>query len=243
NTAITASTALSRRSRNSIRCAVSGWFRSFGGRGSVIGGVLVLCWRFLLRVVVARAAQAFLVDAEGFHLLAEFFLHVLVVRLALQFITQVVERRARAATPVADLARNTWQALRAEHQQGDHEDHQQFEEADIEHASVRAQTLCLSCSFCLASLLSSSLSAMRFCWSFSPSFIESLKPFTAPPRSPPILRSFLLPKISMRMTRTIRSCQILMPDNLINLRCCDAVFLPCRTVRSVAPVRPAPAAD
>src|SRR5690606_34299475 len=203
----------------------------------------VLCWRFVRRVVVTRAAQAFLGDPEGFHLLAEFFLHFLVVRLALQFITHVVDRRARATGPVTDLALNPGQALVAEHQQGVHDDHQQFEEADIEHASVRAQTLCLSCSFCLASFLSSSSSAMRFCWSFSPSFIESLKPFTAPPRSLPILRSFLVPKISMMMTRTIRSCQILMPDNMINLRCCDAVFLPCRTGRSVAPVRPAPAAD
>src|SRR5574343_1748267 len=40
------------------------------------------------------------------------------------------------------------------------------------------------------------------------SFMPSLKPFTAPPRSWPTLRSFLVPKISMTMTRTISQCQM-----------------------------------
>src|ERR1700752_3703368 len=43
----------------------------------------------------------------------------------------------------------------------------------------------------------------------SGSFISSLNPFTAPPRSPPMLRSFFVPKTSATRTRTINQCQIL----------------------------------
>ena len=40
------------------------------------------------------------------------------------------------------------------------------------------------------------------------SFMPSLKPLTAPPRSCPTLRSFLVPKISITITRTISQCQM-----------------------------------
>src|SRR5450631_2914167 len=39
----------------------------------------------------------------------------------------------------------------------------------------------------------------------------SLNPFTAPPRSWPILRSFLVPKIRTTTSNTISQCQILSP--------------------------------
>src|SRR3954463_10692627 len=39
--------------------------------------------------------------------------------------------------------------------------------------------------------------------------MPSLKPRTAPPRSVPMLRSFLVPKISITITRTISQCQML----------------------------------
>src|SRR5687768_18614366 len=39
--------------------------------------------------------------------------------------------------------------------------------------------------------------------------MPSLKPRTAPPRSAPMLRSFLVPKISITITRTISQCQML----------------------------------
>src|SRR5664279_4089158 len=38
--------------------------------------------------------------------------------------------------------------------------------------------------------------------------MPSLKPLTAPPRSCPTLRNFLVPKMSMTMTRTISQCQM-----------------------------------
>ena len=38
-------------------------------------------------------------------------------------------------------------------------------------------------------------------------FIPSLKPLTAPPRSWPMLRSFLVPNTSMTITKTISQCQ------------------------------------
>src|SRR5574340_2257 len=44
---------------------------------------------------------------------------------------------------------------------------------------------------------------------FSSSFAASLKLFTAPPRSPPMLRSFLVPKITSTITSTISQCQML----------------------------------
>src|SRR5690606_22245037 len=54
---------------------------------------------------------------------------------------------------------------------------------------------------------------MRFCLlssaGVSASFMPSLKPFTAPPRSEPMLRSFLVPKTSSTMTRTTSQCQML----------------------------------
>src|SRR5574343_466424 len=40
------------------------------------------------------------------------------------------------------------------------------------------------------------------------SFMPSLNPLTAPPRSWPTLRNFLVPKTSMTMTRTISQCQM-----------------------------------
>src|SRR3954468_5793723 len=43
----------------------------------------------------------------------------------------------------------------------------------------------------------------------SSAFMPSLNPFTAPPRSAPMLRSFFVPKMSSTMTSTINQCQIL----------------------------------
>src|SRR5262245_10007531 len=43
----------------------------------------------------------------------------------------------------------------------------------------------------------------------SASFMPSLKPRTAPPRSAPMLRSFLVPNTKSTMTRTMTQCQIL----------------------------------
>src|SRR5450631_17957 len=42
-------------------------------------------------------------------------------------------------------------------------------------------------------------------------FMPSLKPFTAAPRSLPILRNFLVPKIIATTNNTISQCQILNP--------------------------------
>src|SRR5215471_6874403 len=47
--------------------------------------------------------------------------------------------------------------------------------------------------------------------SLSELFIPSLKPLTAPPRSCPMLRSFLVPKISTTTSNTISQCQMLSP--------------------------------
>src|SRR5690606_1733812 len=54
-----------------------------------------------------------------------------------------------------------------------------------------------------------------FCWlasadaPASASFMPSLKPLTAPPRSEPTLRSFLVPNTKRTMTSTISQCQML----------------------------------
>src|SRR5690606_650522 len=45
--------------------------------------------------------------------------------------------------------------------------------------------------------------------SLAASAMPFLKPLTAPPRSSPMLRSFLVPKMSATMTRTISQCQML----------------------------------
>src|SRR5260221_8214197 len=52
------------------------------------------------------------------------------------------------------------------------------------------------------------ISPAGFLSSSSP-FMPSLKPFTAPPRSVPMLRSFFVPKMSSTMTSTISQCQML----------------------------------
>ena len=62
---------------------------------------------------------------------------------------------------------------------------------------------CCSSSFSLSSFLPSSLMAF-------------LKPLTAPPKSPPRLRNFLVPKIKITITNTINNCQILIPPNIAN---------------------------
>src|SRR5690606_30291470 len=43
----------------------------------------------------------------------------------------------------------------------------------------------------------------------SASFMPSLKPLTAPPRSEPMLRNFLVPNTSSTMTSTMSQCQML----------------------------------
>src|SRR5215472_4340446 len=52
------------------------------------------------------------------------------------------------------------------------------------------------------------------CASVSLVFMPSLKPFTAPPKSWPMLRSFLVPKMSTTTSRTISQCQMLNPPML-----------------------------
>src|SRR5439155_555954 len=44
----------------------------------------------------------------------------------------------------------------------------------------------------------------------------SLKPFTAPPRSCPMLRSFFVPKISTTTSNTISQCQMLKPPMMFS---------------------------
>ena len=53
---------------------------------------------------------------------------------------------------------------------------------------------------------------------FLPSAIASLKLFTAPPTSPPRLRSFLVPNISTTIINTINQCQILNEPMIILLK-------------------------
>src|SRR5688572_4518719 len=50
-------------------------------------------------------------------------------------------------------------------------------------------------------------------------FMPSLKPFTAPPRSVPRLRSFLVPKIRTTTSKTISQCQML-NEPIYLLLCC-----------------------
>src|SRR5438132_4016934 len=48
--------------------------------------------------------------------------------------------------------------------------------------------------------------------------MPSLKPFTAPPRSWPMLRSFFVPKMSTTTSSTISQCQMLNPPMMTPLR-------------------------
>src|SRR5215470_12684734 len=57
------------------------------------------------------------------------------------------------------------------------------------------------------------------CASSSEPFIPSLNPFTAPPRSLPMLRSFAVPKISTTTSSTISQCQMLSPPMFLLLSC------------------------
>ena len=64
-----------------------------------------------------------------------------------------------------------------------------------------AEAVATACAFVTAAVFSSAAGV-------PPSFMPSLKPLTAPPRSPPILRSFLVPNTITTMSRTIAQCQI-----------------------------------
>ncbi len=58
--------------------------------------------------------------------------------LALELAAQLRRRAPRASDPLADLRGHLRQALRAEHEQPDHEDEHELTEAEFEHAPLRA---------------------------------------------------------------------------------------------------------
>src|SRR3546814_86775 len=114
--------------------------------------------------------------------------------------------------------------------QRDDSDYHQLSETDIKHAtSARSERHgsnaarhcfggdCAGSQELVFSLAwTSMVSSATFCCvtcsaglSLLASFMPSLKPLTAPPRSLPMLRSFLVPNTRATMTRTINQCQML----------------------------------
>src|SRR6202171_1863880 len=80
-------------------------------------------------------------------------------------------------------------------------------------------------------------------------FIPSLNPFTAPPRSCPMLRSFLVPNIKTTTSSTISQCQMLSPPMTGLLQTLDlGIIAPsgsgppmtclCKCITSCRPIRP-----
>src|SRR5205814_10328060 len=60
------------------------------------------------------------------------------------------------------------------------------------------------------------------CLSAEESFMPSLNPRTAPPRSAPILRSFLVPKTSRTISSTTSQCQMLQVPMAYPFNCVSA---------------------
>src|SRR5690606_10032964 len=145
-----------------------------------------------------------------------------------------VDVALHAAKHVAGGARHLRQAFGADDDQRHHPNHKEFKEADIEHGPAAfqgpafkkmpggpgivrgsivvpdagGQTLLLLSFFTSASMVC----PVTCCGGVSLASSErmpSLKPFTAPPRSAPMLRSFLVPNTSMTISRTINQCQML----------------------------------
>src|SRR6185369_14445293 len=130
-----------------------------------------------------------------------------------------------------ERARDARQALRPDHDQRDQADNQQFRKTDVEHGALRTKVLkhdgrpagaranvrqsldqALDSVLPLTSpstVLPLTCGAAPVSAAFSPVCMPSLKPRTAPPRSAPMLRSFLVPKTSITITRTISQCQML----------------------------------
>src|SRR6185369_11711283 len=146
----------------------------------------------------------------------------------LELLAELARHRARATHPPTDLGGDARQFLRPQDDQGQDGNDQDFGEADFEHrraasgARGRADQAWRSFFSALAFVSANSASgaslrsffmssASFFCCSSSPSFMAFLKPFTAPPRSCPMVFSFFAPKTRSAMARMTRSSFIPIP--------------------------------
>src|SRR6266699_45122 len=143
----------------------------------------------------------------------------------------VVDIALQPAEQVAQGARHPRQPLRPDDDERHDRNHHQFGESDVEHGEVkkfgpfqkkkagtspgvrmRAKTPQV-----FAFSLTSASMVRPVTWGAAPpspglsseDFMPSLKPRTAPPRSAPILRSFLVPKTSKTIRSTTSQCQML----------------------------------
>src|SRR5712691_202076 len=143
----------------------------------------------------------------------------------------VVDVTLQPAEQMAQRARNAGQPLRPDDDERHDRNHHQFGESDVEHGEVkksgsfqkkkagtspgvrmRAKTPQV-----FAFSLTSASMVRPVTWAAAPpspglsseDFMPSLKPRTAPPRSAPILRSFLVPKTSRTIRSTTSQCQML----------------------------------
>src|SRR5690606_9877318 len=142
--------------------------------------------------------------------------------LALDLHAQLIRRAPSARDPAADLRGHARQPLGTEDQQRDHEKQQELGETDVEHSFSFYRSTVEVLSFCSANSASGSLLSRRLCasscWSLSSSWSMALrKLFRAPPRSPPSVFRRLVPNTSTTISRTIRSCQILIPPNPMSI--------------------------
>src|SRR5882672_2242843 len=154
------------------------------------------------------------------------FAQLLELDLAVDVGLDVVDIALQTAEQVAHGARHARQALGSDDDEGHHGDHHQLGESDVKHdertscsrpgpcpasgSGADPQVLALSLiSPSMVRPLSWAEDSLSECLSAPDSFMPSLNPRTAPPRSVPILRSFFVPKTSNTINSTTSQCQML----------------------------------
>src|SRR5690606_23849602 len=133
--------------------------------------------------------------------------HLIDVDLALDVPLYVGDIALGPTEQVADGTGHLGQALRADDHQRHDADEKKLSETDVKHG--QASVFSLAWTSMVSSVLRRCVTASGRDSSCAPSLMPFLKPRTAPPRSSPMLRSFLAPKTSAMMRRTINQCQML----------------------------------
>src|SRR5258708_22993066 len=229
--------------------------RGRGGRGRIVGGRGAFLEAALdrgFRVVHLALHLARLrldLALEGPRRVFELGLHVAErrqLRLAIDIGLHLGHVALQAPEEHAHRARDLGQALGPDHHQGHDAADDELGKAEVEHVWTRGarrgtqeapapgtQLFCLSLISPSMVLEDAVISPAGF-FSSSP-FMPSLKPFTAPPRSAPMLRSFFVPKMSSTMTSTIIQCQML--SEPIAFSSCGARIIPSQSCAEDDPAR------
>src|SRR3569833_137584 len=134
-----------------------------------------------------------------------------------------IDRAPYRARPFAHLAHQRGELLGPHHQQRHDGDQYDFGEADVEHEPTSDLVFALfldgrrringvACGLVLDTFLGG-----RSLGVFLPSPMESRNPFTAPPRSAPMERSFFAPNRSSTINNTISKWPILLPISQLSV--------------------------